>query len=273
MRPSSRWLCGEPDRAHRVRAGSTGNAAQPEGELRGAVLDTPYVVPPAPLTDTTGAAYSLTRDTDKPLTLVFFGYTRCPDICQVVLVLGRLGADLPRRGGPRAGRRRVRHDGPGPGHPSGAARLPRQLRPEVRRLTGDHAIGRSASAGRGRRGGREAPQRRLRRGAQHPRERDQRRRRGLHRVDPGHPRPTSPPTSTSCCRSEVRVSMLTSLSIPSERRDLVPRARADPRLRPLDHPRHHRRDLAGRTPLGGAAGSRGDRRPRGVGDPVRADRW
>jgi protein SCO1 len=66
-------------------AGNSGNAAQPEGELRGAVLDTPYVVPPAPLTDTTGAAYSLTRDTDKPLTLVFFGYTKCPDICQVVM--------------------------------------------------------------------------------------------------------------------------------------------------------------------------------------------
>lgn len=65
--------------------GCAGTAAQPEGELRGAVLDTPYVVPPAPLTDTTGAAYSLTRDTDKPLTLVFFGYTKCPDICQVVM--------------------------------------------------------------------------------------------------------------------------------------------------------------------------------------------
>jgi protein SCO1 len=67
--------------------GCAGSAAEPEGEggLRGAVLDTPYVVPPAPLTDTTGAAYSLTRDTDKPLTLVFFGYTKCPDICQVVM--------------------------------------------------------------------------------------------------------------------------------------------------------------------------------------------
>ena len=65
--------------------GCAGNAAQPEGELRGAVLDAPYAVPPAPLTDTTGAAYSLTRDTDKPLTLVFFGYTKCPDICQVVM--------------------------------------------------------------------------------------------------------------------------------------------------------------------------------------------
>ena len=65
--------------------GCVGNAAEPGGELRGAVLDTPYVVPPTPLTDTTGAAYSLTRDTDKPLTLVFFGYSKCPDICQVVM--------------------------------------------------------------------------------------------------------------------------------------------------------------------------------------------
>jgi protein SCO1/2 len=66
-------------------AGNAGQAAGSSSELRGAVLDTPYVVPPAPLTDTSGAAYSLTRDTDKPLTLVFFGYTKCPDICQVVM--------------------------------------------------------------------------------------------------------------------------------------------------------------------------------------------
>jgi protein SCO1/2 len=53
--------------------------------LTGAVLDQPYVVPTTPLTDTEGASYSLADSTDKRLTLVFFGYTNCPDICTVVM--------------------------------------------------------------------------------------------------------------------------------------------------------------------------------------------
>ena len=54
-------------------------------ELTGAVLTEPYIVPTTSLTDTDGASYSLADSTDKRLTLVFFGYTNCPDICQVVM--------------------------------------------------------------------------------------------------------------------------------------------------------------------------------------------
>jgi protein SCO1/2 len=46
------------------------------------------------LVDTDGAAYSLTADTDARLTMVFFGYTHCPDICG--MVLGNLSSALTR---------------------------------------------------------------------------------------------------------------------------------------------------------------------------------
>ena len=62
-----------------------GSGAPEEGDIAGAVLDDPYVVPDTPLVDTEGEPYSLTADTDARLTLVFFGYTHCPDICQVVM--------------------------------------------------------------------------------------------------------------------------------------------------------------------------------------------
>lgn len=53
--------------------------------LEGVRLDQPYTAPVAPLTDVDGASYSLADSTDKPLTLVFFGYTSCPDICTIVM--------------------------------------------------------------------------------------------------------------------------------------------------------------------------------------------
>jgi len=44
-----------------------------------------YTVLPDPLTDTSGKPFSLVTSTKKPLTLVFFGYTHCPDICPMVM--------------------------------------------------------------------------------------------------------------------------------------------------------------------------------------------
>ena len=62
-----------------------GEAQSADGELHGTRLDPPFPVSSTPLTDTDGQPFSLTKDTDRPLTVVFFGYTKCPDICQTVM--------------------------------------------------------------------------------------------------------------------------------------------------------------------------------------------
>lgn len=51
----------------------------------GAVLPRPYDVPPTHLSDTSGRAFSLADTTDHRLTLVFFGYTHCPDECPTTM--------------------------------------------------------------------------------------------------------------------------------------------------------------------------------------------
>jgi len=54
-------------------------------ELTGTPIQNAWAVPTTTLHDTNGAPYSFGEQTDKPLTLVFFGYTRCPDICGQVM--------------------------------------------------------------------------------------------------------------------------------------------------------------------------------------------
>lgn len=51
----------------------------------GVALTEPYDVPSVDLTDTSGDPFDLVVDTTEPVTLVFFGYTNCPDICNLVL--------------------------------------------------------------------------------------------------------------------------------------------------------------------------------------------
>ncbi|WP_292671528.1 SCO family protein [Nocardioides sp.] len=62
--------------------------------LTGSPVDPPFTVSSQELVDTDGEPYSLTSDTDERLTLVFFGYTNCPDICG--RVLGNLSSALTR---------------------------------------------------------------------------------------------------------------------------------------------------------------------------------
>jgi protein SCO1 len=64
------------------------------GDLHGQVLDPPFTVSKQALVDTDGQPYSLATSTDKRLTLVFFGYTNCPDICGTVM--GNLASAMTR---------------------------------------------------------------------------------------------------------------------------------------------------------------------------------
>jgi protein SCO1 len=59
-------------------------AGDPNG-LRGATLDHPYALPAKSLTDTNGNEFNLVTSTKKPVTLIFFGYTNCPDVCPTVM--------------------------------------------------------------------------------------------------------------------------------------------------------------------------------------------
>jgi protein SCO1 len=59
--------------------------ADPAGYQGGTSLSVPYTMPDITLTDTAGQPYNLASSPSKPVTLLFFGYTKCPDVCVTVL--------------------------------------------------------------------------------------------------------------------------------------------------------------------------------------------
>ena len=54
-------------------------------DLQGAVIDPPQPKPEFTLTDTSGKPYDFVAETEGKLTLLYFGYLNCPDICPVHL--------------------------------------------------------------------------------------------------------------------------------------------------------------------------------------------
>jgi protein SCO1/2 len=66
-------------------AGVVAGFSEDDDGMHGAVLSEPYTLPAATLTDTGGRPFALREELDRPVTLVFFGYSRCPDICQAVM--------------------------------------------------------------------------------------------------------------------------------------------------------------------------------------------
>ena len=66
------------------------------GDLRGTLLPDPWAKPDFVLTDTRGEPFDFRSETDGYVTLLFFGYTYCPDICPVHMAnLGAVRRRLP----------------------------------------------------------------------------------------------------------------------------------------------------------------------------------
>ena len=66
-----------------VVAGCAGDLST--GDLQGVVIEEPTAKPSFTLTDTDGDPYAFESETEGRLTLLYFGYLNCPDICPVHL--------------------------------------------------------------------------------------------------------------------------------------------------------------------------------------------
>ena len=66
-----------------VVAGCAGDLTT--GDLQGVVIEEPTPRPSFTLTDTQGEPYEFASETEGRLTLLYFGYLNCPDICPVHL--------------------------------------------------------------------------------------------------------------------------------------------------------------------------------------------
>ena len=71
---------------------SSGPAQQSGGNYRGGLVTPPLPKPGFVLTDTSGAAFDFRQRTEGYVTLLFFGYTNCPDQCP--MHMANLGAAL-----------------------------------------------------------------------------------------------------------------------------------------------------------------------------------
>ncbi|MCL2551849.1 MAG: SCO family protein [Actinomycetia bacterium] len=67
-------------------AADAGNVADVSGSTKaGTLLDTPFAKPDITLTDNHGKPFDLVKQTAGRPTLLFFGYTHCPDVCPTTM--------------------------------------------------------------------------------------------------------------------------------------------------------------------------------------------
>ncbi|MFD3544375.1 SCO family protein [Streptomyces sp. NPDC058655] len=69
-----------------AKAGSVTQIAGGQDKTKAAtVLDRPFNKPELVLTDTTGKPWNLREQTKGKPTLIYFGYTKCPDVCPLTM--------------------------------------------------------------------------------------------------------------------------------------------------------------------------------------------
>jgi protein SCO1/2 len=73
------------DSGGHVHASAPATAKGATGTYAGIDLAEPYRRPTFTLTDTTGASFDFKKATAGRPTLLFFGYTRCPDVCPTTM--------------------------------------------------------------------------------------------------------------------------------------------------------------------------------------------
>jgi protein SCO1/2 len=79
--PARRWLGLAAAFAALLLAACGSSASSKTITLHGAAIAPPPAKPNVTLTDTSGQPFNLVQQTQGYLTLVYFGYTHCPDVC------------------------------------------------------------------------------------------------------------------------------------------------------------------------------------------------